>query len=176
MQAHTIASRRQIITVFLLLLAVTGGLIRWLAPQPSLARDMGSLLLVLWLPIIGNIIAWLVARAAKPKVAAPGFAADAAFVPSARIALTLMAAAVPSESRPVPAGLFPCMVVVGTDAFSARLSVPADGVPVPEVAQVLEVEFLRPEVALPRLPADTTFTLLAGRTLLGQGRVLAMGS
>ena len=169
MQAHTISSRRQIITVFLLLLAVAGGLIRWLAPQPSLARDMGSLLLVLWLPIIGNIIAWLVARAAKPKVAAPGFAAESPFVPSARVTLTLMAAGVPSESRPIRAGLFACMVVVGNDAFSARLQVHADALPVPEVAQELDVEFLRPEVALPQLPAGTVFTLLAGRTLLGRG-------
>ena len=169
MQAHTISSRRQIITVFLLLLAVAGGLIRWLAPQPSLARDMGSLLLVLWLPIIGNIIAWLVARAAKPKVAGPGFAAESPFVPSARVTLTLMAAGVPSESRPIRAGLFACMVVVGNDAFSARLQVHADALPVPEVAQELDVEFLRPEVALPQLPAGTVFTLLAGRTLLGKG-------
>ena len=171
MQAHTISSRRQIITVFLLLLAVAGGLIRWLAPQPSLARDVGSLLLVLWLPIIGNIIAWLVARAAKPKVAAPGFAAGSPFVPSARVTLTLMAAAVPSESRPIRAGLFACMVVVGNDAYSARLQVHPDALPAPEVAQELELEFLRPEVALPKLPAGTVFSLLAGRTLLGQGRM-----
>ena len=171
MQAHTISSRRQIITVFLLLLAVAGGLIRWLAPQPSLARDMGSLLLVLWLPIIGNIIAWLVARSAKPKVAAPGFAAESPFVPSARVTLTLMAASVPSESRPIRAGLFACMVVVGNEAYSARLRVHADALPAPEVGQELEIEFLRPELALPKLPAGTVFSLLAGRTLLGQGRM-----
>ena len=172
MQAHTISSRRQIITVFLLLLAVTGGVVRWLAPQPSLARDMGSLLLVLWLPIIGNIIAWLVARAARPKVMAPGFDPASTFTPSARISLILAAAGVPSQSRPIRAGLFPCMLVVGNDAFSARLQVLPDAVPVPEVALELEVEFLRPEVALPALAAGTAFTLLAGRSLLGQGRVL----
>lgn len=168
----TISSRRQIITVFLLVLAVCGGLVRWLAPQPSLARDMGSLLLVLWLPIIGNIIAWLVARAAKPKVAQPGFAEDSVFVASARIQLTLMAAGVPSESRPIRAGLFPCMVVLGTEAFSARLRVPGGQEPVPEVAQALEVQFLRPELALAKLPAGTDFMVLAGRTLLGTGRIL----
>lgn len=86
----TISSRRQTITAVLLLLAVGGGLLRWLAPQPSLARDMGSLLLVLWLPIIGNIIAWLVARAHKPKNAPPGFAPDSPFTPSAHITLTLL--------------------------------------------------------------------------------------
>lgn len=167
----TISSRRQTITAVLLLLAVGGGLLRWLAPQPSLARDMGSLLLVLWLPIIGNIIAWLVARAHKPKNAPPGFAPDSPFTPSAHITLTLLAAEVPSQSRPIRAGLFNCMVVVGHEAFSARLQVPPHAEPVPEVAQPLEVEFLRPEVALPKLKPGTDFTLLSGRTLLGRGQV-----
>ena len=171
MTTSTISSRRQIITTVLLLFSVGGGLLRWLAPQPSLARDMGSLLLVLWLPIIGNIIAWVVARAHKPKNAPPGFAPDSPFTPSAHITLTLLAAEVPSQSRPIRAGLFHCMVVVGHEAFSARLQVPPHAEPVPEVAQPLEVEFLRPEVALPKLKPGTDFTLLSGRTLLGRGQV-----
>ena len=171
MTTSTISSRRQIITTVLLLFAVGGGLLRWLAPQPSLARDMGSLLLVLWLPIIGNIIAWVVARAHKPKNAPPGFAPDSPFTPSAHFTLTLLAAEVPSQSRPIRAGLFHCMVVVGHEAFSARLQVPPHAEPVPEVAQPLEVEFLRPEVALPKLKPGTDFTLLSGRTLLGRGQV-----
>lgn len=172
MNPHTISSRRRTITVVLLLLAVGGGLIRWLAPQPSLARDMGSLLLVLWLPIIGNIIAWLVAWRARSKQPQAGFLADSPFVPSVRILLTLRAADVPIESRPIRAGLFPCMVVLGHEGFSARLQVPSAAEPVPEIAQMLALQFLRPDLALPRLPPTTEFTLLAGRTLLGQGRVL----
>ena len=171
MTTSTISSRRQIITTVLLLFAVGGGLLRWLAPQPSLARDMGSLLLVLWLPIIGNIIAWVVAQAHKPKNAPPGFAPDSPFTPSAHITLTLLAAEVPAQSRPIRAGLFHCMVGVGHEAFSARLQVPPHAEPVPEVAQPLEVEFLRPEVALPKLKPGTDFTLLSGRTLLGRGQV-----
>ena len=171
MHKSTISSRRETITAILLLFAVGGGLLRWLAPQPSLARDMGSLLLVLWLPIIGNIIARVVARAHKPKNAPPGIAPDSPFTPSAHITLTLLAAEVPSQSRPIRAGLFHCMVVVGHEAFSARLQVPPHAEPVPEVAQPLEVEFLRPEVALPKLKPGTDFTLLSGRTLLGRGQV-----
>ena len=171
MHKTTIASRRETITAILLLFAVSGGLLRWLAPQPSLARDMGSLLLVLWLPIIGNIIAWVVAQAHKLKNAPPGFAPDSPFTPSAHITLTLLAAEVPAQSRPIRAGLFHCMVVVGHEAFSARLQVPSHAEPVPEVAQPLEVEFLRPEVALPKLKPGTDFTLLSGRTLLGRGQV-----
>lgn len=168
----SISFRRQLITVVLLVLAAAGGLMRWIAPQPSLARDMGSLLLVLWLPIIGNIIAWLVARAHKPKVVQPGFDEHTPFVASAQIELTLLAASVPAESRPVRAGLFPCMLVLGTEAFSARLQVPAGAEPVPEVAQTMGVQLLRPEVGLPLLPAGTEVMVLAGRSLLGRGRVL----
>ena len=166
------SSRRQIITAVLLLLALGGGLVRWLAPQPSLARDIGSLLLVLWLPIIGNIIAWLVGRVRAPKAAPPGFAAGSPFLPTARVTLTLLAADVPAQSRPIRAGLFPCMVAVGHEAFTARLQVPPDAEPVPEVAQDLALELLRPELALPKLPAGTEFMLLSGRSLLGRGRVL----
>ncbi len=165
------SSHRQTITAILLVFAVAGGLVRWLAPQPSLARDIGSLLLVLWLPIIGNIIAWLVARAHKPTRLPPGFAPSSPFTPSAQITLTLLAAEVPSQSRPIRTGLFPCMVAVGHEAFSARLSVPPHAEPVPEVAQSLEVEFLRPDLALAKLAPGTEFTLLSGRTLLGRGWV-----
>lgn len=166
------SSHRQTITVVLLLFAVGGGLLRWLAPQPSLARDIGSLLLVLWLPIIGNIIGWLVARAHAPKAAPPGFAPGSPFTPSAQVSLTLLAADVPAQSRPIRTGLFPCMVAVGHEAFSARLQVPPHAEPVPEVAQDFALEFLRPELALPKLPAGTEFMLLSGRTLLGRGQVL----
>ena len=166
------SSRRQIITAVLLLLALGGGLVRWLAPQPSLARDIGSLLLVLWLPIIGNIIAWLVGRVRAPKAAPPGFAPGSPFLPTARVTLTLLAADVPAQSRPIRAGLFPCMVAVGHEALTARLQVPPDAEPVPEVAQDLALELLRPELALPKLPTGTEFMLLSGRSLLGRGRVL----
>ena len=166
------SSRRQIITAVLLLLALGGGLVRWLAPQPSLARDIGSLLLVLWLPIIGNIIAWLVCRALTPKAAPPGFAPGSPFIPTARVTLTLLAADVPAQSRPIRAGLFPCMVAVGHEAFTARLQVPPDAEPVPEVAQDLALELLRSELALPKQPAGPELMLPSARSLLGRGRVL----
>ncbi|MBH1963602.1 MAG: hypothetical protein I8H77_04670 [Comamonadaceae bacterium] len=167
-----ISSRRQIFTAILLVLAVGGGLVRWLVPPPSLARDLGTLLLVLWLPIVGNIIGWLMGRARAPKVTSPGFAPDAGFVPSALVEITLLAAATPSESRPVRAGLFPCLVVLGNEAFSARMQVPAGAEPIPEVARELQMEFLRPELALPKLHIAREFTLLSGRKLLGRGRLL----
>lgn len=168
----SISRRRQIITVVMLLLALIGGVVRWLAPQPSLARDLGSLLMVLWLPIIGNIIGWLIQRAKTPKHLPQGFAAGTVFRPDARIELTLLAADTPLLSRPIRAGLFDGALVVGSEGFTTRLAVPAGAEPVPEVPCTLEVQFLRPELALAQLTAGTKFALLSGRTLLGTGFVL----
>jgi len=166
-----ISSRRVIITIGFLVAAVLGGITRYLAPNPSLARDLGTLLLVLWLPIIGNVIAWLVAR---PKVhraskAPPGFDPASPFELSARAEITLFAADVPAASRPIPAGLFLCAIVIGSDGFSARLMVPGPDVPQPEKPMQLDLQFLKPELALPKLPVGTEFVLLAGREALGRG-------
>ncbi len=169
-----ISTRRQLITVVMLVLALIGGLVRWLAPQPSVARDLGSLLMVLWLPIVGNIIAWLIQRAKRPKHLPLGFAAGTVFTPSARIELTLLAADTPRLSRPIRAGYFDGALVVGSEGFTTRLAVPSDGEPVPEVPCTLEVQFLRPELALAQLTPGVRFALLSGRTVLGTGHVLPM--
>lgn len=168
-----ISARRRLITAILLAVALAGGVIRFFAPQPSLLRDFGSLLLVLWLPIIGNVIAWSVARWHARRPAPPGFDPASPFEPSARIRLTLLAAAVPAASRPIPAGVFPCVLAVGNTGFTSRLHVPDDAVPEPEKPVELEVQFNRPELALAQLPAGAEFVLLAGRATLGRGVVLA---
>lgn len=168
------SSRRQIMAVAMLLLALIGGLVRWFAPQPSLARDVGSLLMVLWLPIVGNIIGWLMQRARAPRHKLQGFAAGTVFEPHARIELTLLAADTPRLSRPIRPGYFDGALVVGSEGFTTRLAVPYDAEPVPEVPCTLEVQFLRPELALAQLTPGSKFALLAGRTVLGTGSVLPL--
>ena len=150
MTPSSLSTRRQIMAMVMLVLALIGGLVRWFAPQPSLARDVGSLLMVLWLPIVGNVIGWLMQRARAPKHQLQGFAAGTVFEPHARIELTLLAADTPRLSRPI------------------------DGEPVPEVPCTLEVQFLRPELAMAQLTEGTKFALLSGRTALGTGRVLPL--
>ena len=174
MATSTISTRRQIITVVMLVLALIGGLVRWFAPQPSLARDVGSLLMVLWLPIVGNVIGWLMQRARAPQHQPPGFAAGTPFEPHARIELTLLAADTPRLSRPIRAGYFDGALVVGSEGFTTRLAVPPEGEPVPETPCTLAVQFLRPELALAQLTEGTRFALLAGRTVLGTGSVLPL--
>lgn len=168
------SSRRQIITVVLLVFALIGAVVRWLAPDPSMARNLGTLLMVLWLPIIGNIIAWLIQRAKTPAQLPPGFAPDAAFEAHAHIELSLLPPDTPRQSRPIRAGRFVCALAVGSEAFTVRLAVPPGGEPEPEQPCTLPVQFLRPEMAMARLTPGTRFVLLAGRTALGSGTVLPL--
>ncbi|MDO9437310.1 hypothetical protein [Hydrogenophaga sp.] len=172
MTQSRISTRRQIITVVLLVAALAGGVVRWLAPDPSLARNLGSLMMVLWLPIIGNVIAWGIHRAKTPKSLPQGFAPGTAFEPHARIELTLLPADTPLLSRPIRAGYFDGALVVGSEGFTTRLAVPHEEEPVPEVPCTLEVQFARPELALAKLTVGTKFALLSGRTLLGTGYVV----
>ncbi|MES2633543.1 MAG: hypothetical protein V4669_11260 [Pseudomonadota bacterium] len=56
------SSRRQIVMGVLLLLAVIGAAVRYWAPNPSTARDVGTLMLVLWLPAVGNLVAFAISK------------------------------------------------------------------------------------------------------------------
>lgn len=59
---YVTSSRRQIVMVTLLGLAIVGAAMRYWAPNPSTARDIGTLLMVMWLPAVGNIISFVVRR------------------------------------------------------------------------------------------------------------------
>ncbi|MBA3773934.1 MAG: hypothetical protein H0X13_16020 [Ramlibacter sp.] len=54
------SARRQIIMATLLGLAIVGAVMRYWAPNPSATRDIGTLMLVLWLPAVGNLISFAV--------------------------------------------------------------------------------------------------------------------
>ena len=57
---YVTSSRRQIVMVTLLVLAIVGGAVRYWAPNPSTARDIGTLLLVMWLPAVGNLVSFVI--------------------------------------------------------------------------------------------------------------------
>jgi hypothetical protein len=163
--------RRQIVMATLLSLAVVGAIVRYWAPNPSLARDIGTLLLVLWLPAVGNLIAFLVRRWAEHKARRRNFDPAAAFVPHLVVRFSAI------DAQPLPAHLLSqggnrCTVVVGTEGFTARTSVPLLQV-IDELGRPHDVsmELLRPELALPRLPPGARFQLLAGQIAVAQGTV-----
>lgn len=147
-------ARRRAVMIALLSLASAGAVIRALAPEPSTLRDVGTLLLVLWLPAVGNLVAWFVRRIPRKPPPVTNFAAGAPFAPQLRVAIEVQGAMPPDGST--------ILVVAGSRGFVGRIS----GGP-----QAM-LELLHPQGALPYLAKGTEFHLLVERTPFAKGRVL----
>lgn len=174
----TIQARRKLIVIILLSVAIAGALLRSFTAPRTTAHDVGTLLMLLWLPIIGNIISWLVSKLRRPAAAgssAPsGFGEGRAFQPHALVELTLRAPQLPSEDVPIPAGEQRCHLVVDNEAFSARWFVRPDESIRRGKPQPIEVEFLVPALALRRFQDQAAFRILVGESFVGDGRVLRL--
>ena len=166
--------RRQIIVGVLFGLALIGGALRYSAPNPSLTRDMGNLLLVLWVPAIGNVIAFVVRKVRERAASTPAFGPGQRFAPQLSVELTPFA----PQQRTALGRLDPredqFTAVLGTEGFTARMSQPLAGWLSQGQTQSLQLEFLRPALALPRFAVGTAFRVLAGTTVVGEGRVLEL--
>jgi hypothetical protein len=166
--AYTVTSSgRRLVMAALLALAIAGGVIRYFAPNPSTLHDVGTLLLVLWLPAVGNLISFLVRRIPLKAPRIVDFPAGAAFTPHLQVRLEPAgtAALAPAERR--------CTLLVGSHGFTARLAQPlleTLRVPGPQAAAL---ELLHPAVALPHLAPGTDFHLLVGTTGVAKGCVTA---
>jgi hypothetical protein len=164
-------ARRRLVMIVLLLFAALGGVIRKFAPQPSTLHDVGTLLLVLWLPAVGNLIAYLVRRMPRRAPRAPtlprgAFPAGSAFVAHLQAQLD------PVDAAPAPPTIdasADCLLLVGGQGFTARLALPvASALSAP---QPQAIELLRPSAALPHLAPGTAFHLLVGSTAVARGCV-----
>jgi len=180
-----IQARRKLIVIILLTVAVAGAVLRHFATPGSTARDVGTLMLLLWVPIIGNILGWLFARVWRRRVAAkaarlaaaapntPTFGDAAAFQPHARVELTLRPARLPAEDTPIRSGEHRCALVIDDKGYSARWFVEADAPPVRRgKAREMRVEFLTPDLALPHFRPGASFRMMVGDAFVGDGRVL----
>jgi hypothetical protein len=163
------SSRRQLVMAVLLVLATVGAAMRHWAADPSLLRDIGTLLLVLWLPAVGNLVAFVVAKLPRRSRIDTGFAPDSPFNAHLSAELTPLAAAVIPPSLDLSGRR--CTLVVGPQGFTARLPVELSQWLSAGTPQALEFEFLRPEPALRALPPGTQFHVAAGSTVVGKGRV-----
>lgn len=169
--------RRKVIVVVLLCVAIGGAVVRHHAAPGTTTRDIATLLMVLWVPIIGNVIAWLIARRPRrapraPAAAPPSFDTAGAFTPHAQVELTFRKPAIPSQDVPIAPGEYRCALVVDKEGFSARWVVPPGEALERGRPAVLEVEFLSPAVARPRLPQGADFRVLIGEAFIADGRVL----
>lgn len=164
------SSRRQIVMAVLLGLAAVGAAMRHYAENPSLTRDIGTLLLVLWLPAVGNLVAFVVRQAAA-RVRPPR-----AFDDAKPFLAQLLADITPLEEHAIAGELAgrqrDCTVIVGTEGFRARTALPLARALRP--GGPVELEFLRPSLALARLSPGTAFHLLAGTAVVASGRVQSM--
>ena len=160
------ASRRQIVMAVLLSLAVLGAAMRYWADNPSMARDIGTLLLVLWLPAVGNLVGFVIRKFPRRARPSNAFRADS-FTAHFSAELTPLPAARaidPSQRR--------CTVVVGSEGFTARLRLPLEPSLAADTAQIGEFELLRPVLASDRLAPGTAFLVLAGTVAIAKGSVL----
>jgi hypothetical protein len=145
------SKRRQIVMAVLLGLAMVGAAVRYWAPNPSALRDVGTLLLVLWLPAVGNLVGFLIRKIPRR---ARDFSANAPFQAQLSADVEHLVAGVSLER---------CTVVVGQEGFTARTRAVS--------ANAMDFEFLRPDMALVKLPPSTEFHLLVGATTAARGRV-----
>jgi hypothetical protein len=172
--------RRKVIVIVLLCVAVGGAVVRHYATPGTTTRDIATLLMVLWVPIIGNVIAWLVSKRPRraPRAAAataatpPSFDTAGAFTPHARVELVFRKPGLPSQDVPIAPGEYRCALVVDKEGFSARWVV-SPGEPLERgKPAVLDIEFLSPAVARAKLPAGADFRVLVGEAFIADGRVL----
>jgi hypothetical protein len=173
--------RRKVIVIVLLCVAVGGAIVRHYATPGTTTRDIATLLMVLWVPIIGNVIAWLVSKrprrapraaAAAAATASPSFDTAGAFTPHAQVELIFRKAALPSQDVPIAPGEYRGALVVDKEGFSARWIVPAGEALARGKPAVLDVEFLSPAMARPKLAQGADFRVLIGEAFIADGRVL----
>lgn len=169
----TIQARRKLIVVLLLCMAAVAAVIRHFAVPGSTVHDVSTVMMLLWLPVIGSIVGWCYGKLRRPPPAPPpGFAAGSSFQPHALVAFTLRPAAVPAEDVPVPPGEHQCVFVVGHQGFMTRWRVAPGEMFRRGEARTQQVEFLSPRMALPHLPPGTAFRMLVGDAFVGDGQVL----
>jgi hypothetical protein len=166
------SSSRQIVMATLIALATCGGLVRYFAPNPSTLRDVGSLLLVLWLPAVGNVIGFFIRKIPRRVPPATRFAPGAAFASHLRVELDVVGLP-PELAASLDASERQCTVLVRRRGFTARMADPVLTTFAAAGKLTLELQLLHPQVALKHLAPGTALHVLVGRSGVARGVVLA---
>lgn len=152
--------------------ATLGTMAYALAPADSTLYTLGALFTVLWIPIaiyaFIKLSDWLFKGRKGPR----SFASDTPVVHHLRIEATFRGAV--AFERDAEDASLQCLLLVDSQAFTVRLLRPLGALPQPGETTLVDVQFLRPAVALPHLPAGTEFHIVVGRDAVGSGKVLAI--
>ncbi|MBC7954846.1 MAG: hypothetical protein H7Y33_03105 [Cytophagales bacterium] len=167
-----ISSRRFFIVVVLLVAAVAGALLRIFSAPQSTPYDLGTLLMVMWIPVVGNIISFLARKLRPTAPSPPTFSSSMAFVPQLVVELQLHSEPGLDLPRKEQDGRIHCLFLLGTEGFSVRVALlESHTIGTPPCAQA---QFLFPAAALPKFQIGSTFQLMQGRSGIGTGQVLSL--
>ena len=169
--------RKKLVAYVFTFLAALGLGMYLLLPSESELRLLGLIVLIFWLPMALRYLS----RQAKERATALLLptASPPAFGPR-EVHVTLEATfsvTVGTDLMRVDNDILDlrCLLALGTDGFSARLW-RADKITGPwpgDEKLILNAQFLVPERALPRFPADTIAQALLRDTVIGTVRVLS---
>ena len=172
--------RKKLVAYGFTFLAALGLGMYLLLPPESELRLLGLIVLIFWLPMALRYLSRLVKERATalllPKASPPAFHPREV---NATLEATF-SVTVGTDLMRVDNGILDlrCLLALGTDGFSARLW-RADKITGPwpsEEKLILNAEFLVPERALPRFPADTIAKVLLRDTFIGTVRVLSVNA
>ena len=166
------SSRRRFIAVALIVAALGGALLRIFSAPQSTTYDLGTLLMVMWVPIVGNIILFLAKKRRSEVKATHAFSAGSPFVPHIIVGITLNESERIDRAKHEKDGKLHCLFVTGTEGFSARVSLPSGSMR--SAAVTTHAQFLSPGVALSKFPVGSTFHLVQGERGFGTGQVLSL--
>lgn len=160
------SSRRRIAMGLMLAAAVVGSVIRYQAPDPSTLRDVGTLLMVMWLPAVGNLVAYVVGKLPARKSPPLVFASDVPF--TARLHARIELVALPSGwMELLDPSLRVCTAVMGRRGFTVR-SENAVSRWLSNAPATLALECLVPSAALRELVPRAAFHLAVGSTVVAR--------
>lgn len=165
------SGRRQLAMGILLAAGAVGAVIRYQAPQPSTLRDVGTLLMVLWLPAVGNVIAFLVRKIPRRAPVRMDFEPGAPFVQHLRATLeplpeaaSFIATLDPSANRGT--------LVAARQGFTIRTQPPIAAWLREGSGDPVAIECLSPDIATRFLSPGTVVHLLVGPTAVAKGRIV----
>ncbi len=165
------SSRRVLIVAIMLVVAVGGALLRHFSVPQSTSYYVGTMLMVMWVPIVGNIIAFVVRKIPLPTRKAEAPPVPVSDDPHVVVDIRLS----PGHTlQPGDRGEVACLFVIGTEGYSVRIPGPQDGTDLRAESLTSPAQFLSPAAALPKFPIGTRFRLVQGQTAVGTGHVTAL--